>query len=95
MKRTLDANEDFINALIERMSFKAPSWFYSFHKMCVDLDAKNPLSALESIGLWLVGPFEALQTESTTDDSTWAYFYDPPEVSFHRKKLLNELYFSF
>ncbi|XP_067204832.1 histone PARylation factor 1-like [Linepithema humile] len=65
-----------------------PTDFFQFYEFCKNVSKDNPLLALKSVGLKLVGPYDVLngnlKNSETEDDKEkylthWRYYYDPPE----------------
>ncbi|XP_072761528.1 histone PARylation factor 1 [Anoplolepis gracilipes] len=65
-----------------------PRDFFQFYEFCKSISKDNPLLALKSVCLKLVGPYDVLDgkiksSESATDKEKylihWRYYYDPPE----------------
>ncbi|KAI4503659.1 hypothetical protein M0802_001062 [Mischocyttarus mexicanus] len=64
-----------------------PEDFYQFYEFCKLISEKEPLMALKSVQLYLVGPFDILskKLKSYTNNNKekylrhWRYYYDPPE----------------
>ncbi|XP_014611323.1 PREDICTED: UPF0609 protein C4orf27 homolog [Polistes canadensis] len=75
--------ENIKNLLLVEM----PEDFYQFYDFCKLISEKEPLMALKSINLYLVGPFDIISNKLKSYKNNdkekylrhWRYYYDPPE----------------
>lgn len=70
-----------------------PTDFFQFYEFCKNVSKDDPLLALKSVGLKLVGPYDVLngdlKTPENEDDKEkclthWRYYYDPPEFQVNK-----------
>lgn len=69
-----------------------PRDFFEFYEFCKTVSEEDPLDALKSLQLHLVGPYDAFRDKflsSKVDDKKallrhWRYYYDPPEFQVRR-----------
>lgn len=79
--------EIYKDVIRDKFLINMPIDFFDFWNFCKDLNASNPLNALQDIDLVLVGPYDVLfgkfeNVNLTNEDylKHWRYFYDPPEL---------------
>ncbi|KAH0568222.1 histone PARylation factor 1 isoform X1 [Cotesia glomerata] len=73
--------------ILDLFLVEMPDDFYKFYEFCCSLSKDDPQSALRSVDLNLVGPYDVLldkiKTYSDNDKEKylrhWRYYYDPPE----------------